>query len=132
MAMEDEKVAYFLQLLHSRFVCLFPTQHIWTMTVAVLCVSVVGNRLLSSPERIVLLGDMLGKIGSNHLLDLGRGGLVHKGVGVVVVMGSIFFSSLPHTSRETVVVVAKQQSGVGIRANSIRDLVRMLRNGRAP
>src|SRR5262245_16474005 len=87
------------------------------MAVAVLGVGVDGNMLLAvAPQRVVLLGDVLGEIGSNHLVQLPRHVFVHEGVGVIcgVVVVLLVVSSLAHASREAVVVVAKQQGGVGV------------------
>lgn len=123
-----EKGACLLQLLHGRLVCLLAAQHIGSMAVAVLCVRVDRDRLLAgaAAEGIILLGYVLGEVGRDHLLDLCRGALIHEG-GVVLGVASFAVSQ---ALGETFVVVAKHQSGVRIVCS--RDLVRMLRNGRAP
>ena len=107
-------------------------EHVGSVAVAVLCVGVDRDRLLAgaSAEWVVLLGYMLGEVGRNHLLDLCRGALVHeRGVVLAVVLG-VGSLAVSQTLGETLVVVAKHQGGVRIVGS--RDLVRMLRNGRAP
>jgi hypothetical protein len=62
---------YILQLLHGGLVSLLPTQHVGSVAVAVLCVAVAGEMLLSrTAQRVVLLGNVLGEIRRHHLFNL--------------------------------------------------------------
>jgi hypothetical protein len=126
---------YILQLFHSGLVGLLPTQHVGSVAVAVLCVAVAGEMLLSpTAQRVVLLGNVLGEVRRNHLFDLCRSALVHEGVVLVDVLFPVLSSAVSDALAQAFMVVAKHEGGVGIMYSGrvIAQDVRMLRNGRAP
>lgn len=126
---------YFLQLLHSRLVCLLPAEHIGSVAVAELCVCVSWGALFpSTAERVVLLGYVLGEVGRNHLFDLCGGILVDEGIVLVGVCFPLLSSAVSNALGKTFVIVTKHQSRMGIvcAGRAIAQDVRMLRNGRAP
>jgi hypothetical protein len=75
------------------------------MAVAVLCVGIGGYVVTAPAERVVLLRDMLGEVGRDHLLELL--GCVSFDKSVVCVVSSyVHLSSMAYTAGESFVVVA--------------------------
>jgi hypothetical protein len=69
--------------------------------------------LTASPQRIVLLGDMFGEVGRDHLFEVLR----RRGLGDAIlasVFSAVDLASVAHAAGESFVVVALQQGGVGI------------------
>jgi hypothetical protein len=83
------------------------------VAVAVLGVGADGHVVAISSERVVLLGDVLGEVGRNHLLELLGCVPLDKGV-LIRVLSRVYLPSMAHAAGKSLVVVASQQGGVGV------------------
>jgi hypothetical protein len=83
------------------------------VAVAVLGIAPAGHVWTASPKRVVLLGDVLGQVGRNHLLEVLRRGGFRDAV-LAGVFSAVDLASVAHAAGESFVVVALQQGGVGI------------------
>jgi hypothetical protein len=63
--------------------------------------------LTASPKRIVLLGDVFGKVGRDHLLEVLRSGCFRDAI-LPGVFSSVDLASVAHAAGESFVVVALQ------------------------